>query len=255
MQRRFVMPDARERPATAEQIHHMVDDTVVSGIMRTQASAAQVLQAVQWFRGGGGLEDPIGVANAQLYSEELGLDLASGRERDLFLWFLASLLFGQRISEEIARNTYRAFVRHGLTSPQKILAAGWAYLVNPIMREGGYVRYDESKSRKLLSACRMLVELYGGRLSRLHAAAGDDRDLERRLLDFYGVGPVTANIFLRELRPYWRKADPAPLPFVRALAQRMGIDLDRHDRHSLDFARLEAGLVRLRRVARRNLAT
>jgi len=202
-----------------------------------------------------GLADPVGVANAQLYSEELGLDLASGRERDLFLWFLASLLFGQRISEVIARNTYHAFVRHGLTSPRKILAAGWAYLVNPIMHEGGYVRYDESKSRKILGACRMLVELYGGRLSRLHAAACDDRDLERRLLDFYGVGPVTVNIFLRELRPYWRKADPVPLPFVRALAQRMGIDLDQRDRKSLDFARLEAGLVRLRRVARRNLAT
>ena len=28
--------------------------------MQTQASAAQVLQAVQWFRGGGGLEDEAG---------------------------------------------------------------------------------------------------------------------------------------------------------------------------------------------------
>ena len=119
------------------------------------------------------------------------------------------------------------------------------------MREGGYVRYDESKSRKILSACRMLVERYGGRLSRLHAAAHGSRDLERRLMDFYGVGPVTVNIFLRELRPYWRKADPAPLPFVRELARRMGIDLDRRDRKSLDFARMEAGLIRLRRVARR----
>ncbi len=202
-----------------------------------------------------GLPDPAGVARAQLYSEELGLDLASGRERDLFLWFLASLLFGQRISEEIARNTYRAFVRHGLTSPQKILAAGWAFLVNPIMREGGYVRYDESKSRKILSSCRLLLDRYDGRLSRLHAAADDSRDLERRLMEFYGVGPVTVNIFLRELRPYWRKADPAPLPFVRALAQQMGIDLDQRNRNSLDFARLEAGLVRLRRAARRNVAS
>ena len=57
------MQDESERPATAEEIHHMVgdvDDTVVSSIMRTQASAAQVLQAVQWFRGGGGLEDEAG---------------------------------------------------------------------------------------------------------------------------------------------------------------------------------------------------
>ncbi len=51
------------RTATAEEIRHMVgdvDDTVVSSIMQTRASAAQVLQAVQWFRGGGGLEDEAG---------------------------------------------------------------------------------------------------------------------------------------------------------------------------------------------------
>jgi hypothetical protein len=42
------------------------------------------------------------------------------------------------------------------------------------------------------------------------------------LLDFYGVGEVTANIFLRELRPYWKKADPEPLPIVRRLATTFG---------------------------------
>jgi endonuclease III len=188
---------------------------------------------------------------ARLYSEELGIDLAGGREQDLFLWFLASLLFGQRISETIARHTFESFVRHGLTNPQKILAAGWEYLVNPVMREGGYVRYDESKSRKILSACRMLLDLYGGSLARLHEKASDRRDLEQRLLAFYGVGPVTVNIFLRELRPFWRKADPDPLPVVEALARDLGVDLNAHDRKSLAFARVEAGLIRLRHLARR----
>ena len=195
--------------------------------------------------------DTASVAQGLLYSEELGLDLGSGREQDLFLWFLASLLFGQRISEVIARNTYHAFVRHRLTSPQKILAAGWAYLVNPIMREGGYVRYDESKSTKILRDCSMLIDSYGGSLQRLHDTARDKSDLEARLLAFYGVGPITMNIFLRELRPYWGKADPAPLPFVRLLARRLGFHLDRYDRKSLEFTRLEAGLVRLRHLARK----
>jgi hypothetical protein len=176
--------------------------------------------------------------------------LAHGGERDLFLWFLASLLFGQRISETIARHTFEAFVRHGLTTPQKILAAGWDYLVNPVMREGGYVRYDESKSRKILSACGRLVDLYGGSLTRLHEEARDGEDLQARLLAFYGVGPVTVNIFLRELRPYWSRADPAPLPVVGTLARRLGIDLRRHRRKSLAFARLEAALIRLRHRAR-----
>ena len=57
------MDDESKQPATAAQIRRMVgdvDDAVVSSIERTGASAAEVLQAVQWFRGGGGLEDEAG---------------------------------------------------------------------------------------------------------------------------------------------------------------------------------------------------
>ena len=83
-----------------------------------------------------------------LYSEELGINLAKCNEAVCFRWFLASLLFGARISETIAKNTYRSFVHHGLTTPQRIVEAGWDFLVFPVMREGGYVRYDGRKSRK-----------------------------------------------------------------------------------------------------------
>ena len=76
------------------------------------------------------------------------------------------------------------------------------------MREGGYVRYDGRKSTQVLRDCEMLIADYGGRLSRLHDAARDARDLEERLLAFYGVGPVTMNIFLRELRPFWARRIP-----------------------------------------------
>jgi hypothetical protein len=160
---------------------------------------------------------------------------------------LASLLFGARISEITAKNTYRSFVRHGLTGPRKILGAGWDFLVNPVMREGGYVRYDGRKSTQVLRDCEMLVADYGGRLSRLHDSARDPSELEQRLLAFYGVGPVTMNIFLRELRPFWTKANPDPLPSVKRLAKRLSIDLNRYPRKSMAFARVEAGLIRRRR--------
>jgi hypothetical protein len=183
-----------------------------------------------------------------LYSEELGIDLGRGLDADYFRWFLASLLFGGRISETIAKNTYHALVRHGLTTPRKIMNAGWDFLVDPIMREGGYVRYDGRKSAQLLRDYRKLIEDYGGKLSRLEAAAASSADLEAQLDAFYGVGPVTVNIFLRELRPFWAKADPEPLPAVWTLAHKLKIDLGRYDRKSLTFARVEAGLVRLRRI-------
>jgi hypothetical protein len=182
---------------------------------------------------------------SRLYSEELGIDLAGGDEQ-VFRWFLASLLFGGRISEAIARRTYDSFCRHGLTTPGKILRAGWDFLVFPVMREGGYVRYDESKSRQILRDCAKLRDQYGASLRRLHEEAADAADLEARLLDFFGVGPVTMNIFLRELRPFWPKADPAVLPLVAELAAAAGIDLDAFPRKSLAFARIEAGLLRSR---------
>jgi hypothetical protein len=111
----------------------------------------------------------------------------------------------------------------------------------------GHVRYDGRKSDQILRDCPGLIEDYGGKLSRLEAAASDSADLEVRIGAFYGVGPVTGNIFLRELRPYWGKADPDPLPVVLVAAKRLNVELSRYDRKSLTFARVEAGLIRLRR--------
>ena len=182
-----------------------------------------------------------------LYSEELGIALRTQKAAEYFKWFLASLLFGGRISETIARNTYRTLVNHGLLTPKKILAAGWEFLVNPIMREGGYVRYDGRKSTQLLRDCEQLLTDYAGSLKRLHDAAENPEDLENKLKAFYGVGPTTANIFLRELRPYWRKADPDPLPVVRDLAERLKLDLSRYNRKTVTFTRIETGLIRLRK--------
>ena len=183
---------------------------------------------------------------SRLYSEELSIDLSIHDDRQYFRWFLASLLFGGHISETIARHTYQAFCRHRLMTPRDILAAGWDFLVNPIMREGGYVRYDFSKSDQILRDCQTLVDEYGGSVWQVHEASRDAHDLELRLLAFYGVGPVTANIFLRELRPFWPKADPEPLPVIAAVAASVGIDLAQYERKSLAFVRIEAGLIRLR---------
>lgn len=80
-----------------------------------------------------------------LYSEDLGIDLTVPEDR--FRWFLASILFGARISEKIAARTYMALERAGLDSPENILSAGWDELVR-ILDEGGYVRYDFSTATK-----------------------------------------------------------------------------------------------------------
>lgn len=190
--------------------------------------------------------DVAALETAQLYSEELGIDLSENTDDACFRWFLASVLFGGRISETIAEHTFRSFTSHGLTTPRTILDAGWDYLVNPVMREGGYVRYDESRSRQILGHCQKILDDYDGRITRLDEVAESPADLEKRLTDFKGIGPVTANIFLRELRPYWTMADPEPLEAVRDTARELGVDISGYDRKSITFCRVEAGLTRKR---------
>lgn len=154
------------------------------------------------------------------YSEELGLDLT--KEEDRFLWFLASILFAKRISAKIAINTFKVFVKRGLTTPHRIIEAGWDVLVD-VLDEGGYVRYDFSTASNLLEIMSKLVNEYGGKVDNIHGKASDYRDLERRLLEFKGVGPVAINIFLRELRGIWIKAKPKISDKALTVARRIGL--------------------------------
>jgi len=185
---------------------------------------------------------------SKLYSEELGIYLKENSDKEIFKWFLASILFGARISEIIAKNTYQTFERYNLLEPRKIIKSGWDFLVNPIMREGGYVRYDGKTSTQILRNCETLLQEYRGSLKELHKEAKNSKDLEDKLTNFYGIGPITTNIFLRELRPFWEKANPEPLPIVKKIAQKYEINLDTHNRKSMAFVRIEAGLIRLRMV-------
>jgi hypothetical protein len=156
------------------------------------------------------------------YATALGIDLSGGRPSEAFKWFLASILYGARISQGTAAQTYREFARAQVLSPRAILKTGWDGLVQ-ILDRGGYVRYDFKTATKLLLVCESLMKDYGGDLNALHAAARDARDLERRVMALgKGIGEVTAGIFLRELRGLWSKADPAASELALAGARDLG---------------------------------
>jgi len=174
------------------------------------------------------------LSKLQSYSKELDLDLSKAEDR--FKWFLASVLFAKRISAETAKETYLYFEQEDLTSPDAILEAGWDRLVE-VLDSGGYNRYDFSTATNLLGIAEMLKEKYGD-LERLHAESSSPTDLERRLQEFKGVGPVGVNIFLRELRGIWEKAKPKPSPIAVATAQKIGLNPE-------DAKRYESQLVRL----------
>jgi endonuclease III len=176
------------------------------------------------------------VLRLMTYSHELSLDLK--REEDRFKWFLASILFAKRISSEVAKRTYREFEKAGIITPESIIEVGWDKLVE-VLDFGGYVRYDFSTASKLLLIAASLKEKYGS-LEGLYTQSKDSKDLEKRLLEFKGVGPTTVNIFLRELKEVWEKAKPQLSPLAREVASRLGLGEE-----ELELPAVESALVRL----------
>nr|HID58992.1 hypothetical protein [Desulfobacterales bacterium] len=178
------------------------------------------------------------LVNFPLYAEDLGIDLKEPSGR--FKWFLASILFGARISEKIASNTYKSFERYGIDSMDKITAAGWDELVR-ILDEGGYVRYDFSTATKLLDIARTLKEKYGS-LENLYNLSSDTKDLARRLQEFKGIGAVTTQIFLRELRGVWHISLEVSSK-AKSVAENLDITLQEFEGEEL--SRVETALVKL----------
>jgi len=163
------------------------------------------------------------------YSRELGINLKEKDYKEVGKWFIASMLFGARISEAIAMRTYREFERNNLLTPDRILEAGWDRLVE-IFDSGGYARYDFKTATKFLEVMKNLKERYGGNLNSLHEAAVNEKDLEQRIKGLgKGIGDVTVNIFLRELRGIWGKARPLPQRLVITAARELGFTEIRGD--------------------------
>lgn len=177
----------------------------------------------------------------ETYSEELGIKLKSKKESEFFKWFLASILFGARISETIAKNTYKAFVRHKILTPRDIRKASWHEMID-IMGEGGYVRYDGKTTNTLWGIAKRFLEDYDGKVSNLYKVSKDTKDLEEKLEEFKGIGPITVNIFLRELRGIW-KVDPLPSRFTIIAANNLKLIKTKEPRKALK---------RLKEVWRRN---
>lgn len=180
--------------------------------------------------------------HGKLYSEALGIDLKT--EEGVFKWFLASCLFGARISEKIASKTYKEFEKNGILSPEKILEAGWDKIVE-ILDSGGYVRYDFKTATKLLEMSENILK-HGG-FENIKKSECVERDLENLAK---GIGKTTVNIFLREMKGVWN-VSPKPQEWVYLAAKNLGIkDLEVFLKNS----KVEVALLRLyKNYCRKNL--
>lgn len=167
------------------------------------------------------------------FSTSLGIDLSGSDSAEIFKWFLASILFGARISESVVVKTYRRFEVENVLSARKIQDTGRDGLVR-ILDDGGYVRYDFKTATKLLEIMGTLQKQYKGELNQLHREVKDTFDLENKLKNLgKGIGDVTVNIFLRELRGTWEKADPYPGDLVILSSKNLGLSLPKKSKEQI----------------------
>jgi endonuclease III len=130
------------------------------------------------------------------HAADFGLDVLSGDD-DMFRWFLLAYLFGKPIQSTVAANTWRLFMARNIDTPWAILDLNPRALVR-LLDEGKYTRYDEAMTRALRSCMEQLIRDYEGSLTLMCESSADEDEFSKRLQQLYGVGPKTAEIFMRE---------------------------------------------------------
>jgi endonuclease III len=130
-----------------------------------------------------------------LTAADLGLDMAT--DEGLFGWFVASLLFGRPVQQTVAANTWKLFQQDGYTTPESFIEAG-SSVIDHELWQGKYRHLVGVMAEELPRVMKDLIERYGS-VAALVAGATSREDLTARLESFKGVGPKTAEIFIREL--------------------------------------------------------
>ncbi|MEU1127553.1 endonuclease [Streptomyces sp. NPDC005899] len=141
------------------------------------------------------------------YAAEAGIRLRD-TPQPLYQLLVLSHLLSARIRASVAVASARALFSHGMRSPRRMADATWQQRVDAL-GEGGYRRYDERTATQLGQGAELLLDAYHGDLRRLRREAdGDVNALRAGLRRFPGMGPMGADIFLREAQNLWTEAAP-----------------------------------------------
>ncbi|WP_163552586.1 hypothetical protein [Candidatus Frankia alpina] len=188
--------------------------------------------------------------HGRTYADEIDADVPADTAEAMFKLTVFALLASARIRTAAAVQATRALMDAGWTDAASMAEATWEERTR-VLNRNGYARYDESASHQLAEASRHLSETYDGDIRHLREAADHFPYRERALLQkIKGIGPVGADIFLREAQAGWDELVPYLDERVRRTAGELGLPtsppqfLDLVDR--ADLPRLVAALVRVR---------
>lgn len=137
------------------------------------------------------------------HASDFNLDVLSGDD-DLFRWFLLSFLFSKPIQSTVAARTWQLFIDRQLDTPWAITSVSHRTLVR-LLDQGKYTRYDEVTARGLQTCMQQLIHDYDGSLWLMLEQSADEDEFSKRLQKLYGVGPKTAEIFMRETEEYFAR--------------------------------------------------
>ena len=137
------------------------------------------------------------------HPEDYDLDILSGDD-DLFRWFLLVYMLGKPIQSSVAVNTWKIFIEEKVDTPWAILDVSEHHLVGMLHR-GKYTRYQHVMARSLRVCMQQLIDNYEGSLMYMLESSNSEDELSRQLQKLYGVGPKTAEIFMRETEEYFAR--------------------------------------------------
>ncbi|MDQ3764973.1 MAG: hypothetical protein M3460_26715 [Actinomycetota bacterium] len=187
-------------------------------------------------------------------AEQAGIRLAD-KPSPLYQLLVLATLLSARISADIAVAAAKELFAAGYRTPQRMRQASWQDRVDALGR-AGYRRYDERTSTMLGEAAVLLLDHWDGDLRKLRDDAGGDPKRIRKLLtEFKGMGPVGADIFLREVQAVWPDVAPYVDRRVTQGAKKVGLPSSARDLAGLvdspcDLARLSAALIQVSRGSR-----
>ena len=137
------------------------------------------------------------------HAADFDLDVLSGDD-DMFRWFLLTYLLGKPIQSTVALRTWKLFLERKVDTPWAILELGDRQLVS-LLHNGGYTRYQHVMTKALKTSMQQLVAMYEGSLYLMLESCENEAELSKRLQKLYGVGPKTAEIFMRETEEYFAR--------------------------------------------------
>ena len=126
------------------------------------------------------------------------LDIDTTTDQGLFDWLLASLLFGRPVPQKTAATAFHRFKEDGWDTPAHFIADDQHQLWHELWA-GDYHRLGSVMSEELPGVMRALIADYHGSVALLVRTASTREEISERLQRFKGVGPKTAEIFLREV--------------------------------------------------------